>query len=137
MSHYKIVFVDPMPANRFAGMPELAEPFGLELSTPSSDDPAELAALLAEADGLVTQRRPLTAELLAAAPKVKVVQKMGGRRDGIDLDAAKDRNVAVALMTTPGAAAVAEHALALMLGCAKKLVLGHHLIFPLQLQLHY
>jgi phosphoglycerate dehydrogenase-like enzyme len=127
VSNYKIVFVDPMPANRFAGMQEMAEPFGLDVSTPATDDQAELDALLAEADGLITQRKPLTAELLAAAPKVKVVQKLGGRRDGLDLDAAKARNVAVALMTTPGAAAVAEHALALILGCAKKLVPSHHL----------
>ena len=124
---HQIVFVDPMPADRLGELQELGKPFGLDVAAPATRDAAELDALLAEADGMVIQSRPLTPELLAAAPKARVVQKLGGRRDGIDLGTTRARDIAVALMTTPGAAAVAEHALALMLGCAKKLVPGHNM----------
>lgn len=123
----RIVFVDTQTPEQLLWLREFARPFELTIEAPSTPDLAELQRLLAEADGVVVQRRPLTAEMIAASPRLRVIQKMGGWRDGIDLPAARARGIAVALMPLPGSMAVAEHAMALILACAKKIVLAHQL----------
>lgn len=86
---------------------------------------AARAALLAEADILVTRAEPVTAEVLAAAPKVKLVQKYGGRGDRLDLEAARQAGVQVALMPLCGCIAVAEMAMTLILALSKQLIDAH------------
>lgn len=124
---FYVAMADPMPSDQLGWMQNLATPYGLAVSAPVTADESELKELLADAQGLVTQYVPVTADLLNAAPKLRVIQKMGGRRDHIDLRAVRERNIHVALMPLPGSVAVAEHAIALMLACGKKLLPGHAL----------
>src|SRR6202011_55580 len=83
-------------------------------------NPKEYAQDLAEADALVVRSAvQVTAEILAKAPKLRVIGRAGVGVDNVDLDAATAAGVLV--MNTPGgnAVSVAEHTLALMLAMAR------------------
>lgn len=75
----------------------------------------EVAALLADVDGVIAGVEPLTAAVFASAPRLKAIARVGAGLDTVDLDAAAARGIAVS--TTPDAPtdAVAELTLALML----------------------
>ncbi len=76
------------------------------------DRRAELAAGLEDADALIVRNRTrVDAELLAAAPRLKVVGRLGVGLDNIDLAASRERGVAVIPATGANAAAVAEYVL--------------------------
>jgi len=82
--------------------------------------PESLAECCREADALILRSATrVTADLLAAAPKLKVVGRAGVGVDNVDLEAATARGVVV--MNTPGGNAVsaAEHTLSLLLSLAK------------------
>jgi phosphoglycerate dehydrogenase-like enzyme len=124
---HTVTFIDPIDIEQLAFLQNLANDYDLNLTAPSSDDPKELLKVLKTCEGAIVQRRPLTRELIDAAPNLKVIQKMGGRRDRIDVKAAKAKGIKVALMSLPGAMAVSEHVMALILACAKKIVEAHSL----------
>lgn len=56
---------------------------------------AELAALVADADVVITQFSPVTAEVVAAMKKVRVIVRYGTGVDNVDLDAARQRRIPV------------------------------------------
>lgn len=62
------------------------------------------------------------AAVMDAAPTLKVISKHGSGTDTIDKDAAKVRGIEVVAAVGSNAAAVAEHALALLMACAKSVV---------------
>lgn len=64
----------------------------------------------------------ISAEMMDAAPALKVISKHGSGTDTIDKEAATKRNIQVVAAAGANAAAVAEHALALLLACAKSTV---------------
>ena len=59
---------------------------------------------------------------MAAAPRLKVISKHGSGTDTIDKQAAAARGIQVVAAVGANAAAVAEHAMALLLACAKSIV---------------
>ena len=86
--------------------------------------PRELAALAAAADAAIVSTDPFDATVFAAAPRLRVIARVGVGTDSIDLDAATAAGVAVTI--TPGAnhETVADHALALVLAAVRR-VLEH------------
>lgn len=83
-----------------------------------------LAAQLAStgAQALVLRgSKPVSKRMLAAAPALKIVAKNGAGVDSVDLAAARQYGVAVAVAHAANADAVAEHALALMLALTRQL----------------
>jgi D-3-phosphoglycerate dehydrogenase len=86
---------------------------------PPTDRPALLAAV-ADADALVVRTSGVyDAEVMDAAPRLKVIGRHGVGYDHVDIPAATARGILV--VTTPGAntESVAEHALAMMIGLSK------------------
>jgi len=88
----------------------------------SNDDPAAAAALkekLAPYDGIVICHGAptLTADVLASAPKLRIIGEMEGDRfaSRIDLDAAWDRNIRTVDVTNGSSYPVSEWALGLIL----------------------
>jgi phosphoglycerate dehydrogenase-like enzyme len=75
---------------------------------------------LESADVLLHVLTPVTADLLEAAPMLKLVQKIGVGTNTIDVDAAKSLGIAVANMPGTNSQAVAEHTLALMLATLRR-----------------
>ena len=62
------------------------------------------------------------AEVMDAAPALRVISKHGSGTDTIDKEAAKTRGIEVFAAVGANAAAVAEQAMALLLACAKSVV---------------
>ncbi|MFG2374139.1 2-hydroxyacid dehydrogenase [Streptomyces sp. NPDC048504] len=87
------------------------------------EDPQALRA----AHVVITALSPVTAEHLAAAPELELVQCASHGFDYVDLDAARTQGVVVCTIGSSGAEAqnVAEQTFALMLALAKQLVPAH------------
>ena len=81
-----------------------------------------LHAALAEAEVLLHVLTPANEALLAAAPRLRLIQKIGVGINTIDLVAAKARGVRVANMPGTNSQAVCELTLALMLACLRQVV---------------
>lgn len=77
--------------------------------------------LLENCWAIVPARGPLTAELLAQAPHLKLVCKKGVGVDRIDIDACTKRGICVANTPFSNYVSVAEHTVALLLASAKRL----------------
>lgn len=86
--------------------------------TPTEDD---IVALCQHHDpvAMIVRYGKVNAAAIAAAPSLRVISKHGSGTDTIDKDAARARGVEVRAAVGANAAAVAEHALTLMLACAK------------------
>ena len=83
-------------------------------------DPVELMHLGAEADIIVGWNFP--ADVLRSAKKLKLVSSAHTGVDRYDLDLFRERGVVLCNASGVNAVAVAEHALALLLACAKRVV---------------
>lgn len=90
-------------------------------SCPEADD-ERLLALLAEADVLWHVLKPATAREIAAAPKLRLIQKIGVGVNTIDLEAAQTRGIAVCNMPGTNSQAVAEATVMLMLAALRRAV---------------
>ncbi|MBQ1683758.1 MAG: 3-phosphoglycerate dehydrogenase [Bacteroidales bacterium] len=79
----------------------------------------DLVAAAADAEAMIIRSDKVTAEVIAAAPKLKIVVRAGAGYDNVDLAAASERGIVV--MNTPGqnSNAVAELAIALMIYMAR------------------
>jgi D-3-phosphoglycerate dehydrogenase len=87
-------------------------------------DPARpLAEQVAEAAALIPSMARITAEVIAAAPRLRLIVQFGAGLDGVDRAAAEARGVLVRNVPGANAQAVAEMALFLMLGLARRLPL--------------
>ncbi|MEQ8966796.1 MAG: 2-hydroxyacid dehydrogenase [Azospirillaceae bacterium] len=95
---------------------------GVEVATCGEADDDAYPRLMAEAEVLWHVLRPVTAEAIAAAPRLRLIQKIGVGVNTIDLDAAKSRGIAVCNMPGTNTAAVAELALGAMLACLRRIV---------------
>ena len=84
--------------------------------------PDELVRAVADYDALVVRSAStVTSEVIAAAPKLRVVGRAGIGVDNIDVEAATKRGIAV--MNTPGGNNVttAEHAISMLLSLARSI----------------
>ncbi|MBL8362476.1 MAG: 3-phosphoglycerate dehydrogenase [Rubrivivax sp.] len=88
---------------------------------PTDDD---IVALCKHHDpvAIIVRYGKVGAAAMAAAPSLKVISKHGSGTDTIDKAAAAARGIQVVAAAGANAAAVAEHALALLLACAKSVV---------------
>ncbi len=122
---HRLVMLDPQPETEIAFAQGLLPETGFAFAAPppgANDLPRDL---LADAEAIVTRSRPVTAETIAASPHLKLVQKYGGRPDRLDLEAARQAGVAVAVMPLRGCIAVAELAMTLVLALSKQLIDAH------------
>ena len=95
---------------------------GVEVDEKVGLAPEELAAVIGEYDGLAVRSASMvTADIIAAAGRLKVVGRAGIGVDNIDVPAATDRGIVV--MNTPfgNAITTAEHTIALMLSLARQI----------------
>ena len=85
-------------------------------------DRPKLLAAVADADALlVRSATTVDAEVIAAAPKLKIVARAGVGLDNVDVDAATAAGVLVVNAPTSNIHSAAEHALALMLAAARQI----------------
>ena len=117
----KIVIPDPLPADAVS----LLEAEGWTVDTRAGRPAAELRGALTDADALIVRSgTTVTAELIAGAPRLRVIARAGAGVDNVDVAAASARGIVV--LNAPGANAVsvAEHVFALMLASARSVALA-------------
>ena len=106
----------PFAAKAVSGIREILEAAGHELVLfEKYAEQSELVAAVSDAEALIIRSDKVTAEVIAAAPKLKIVVRAGAGYDNVDLAAASAAGVVV--MNTPGqnSNAVAELAIAMMI----------------------
>ena len=109
----KIVIADAMEPEVVAEISKLGQ---------TAVAPADLKGALADADALIVRSATkVTEELLAHAPKLRLVARAGVGLDNVDAEACRKRGIKV--MNTPGAStnSVAELALAMMFAICRRL----------------
>ena len=99
-----------------AGLGEV-ELLGLACRTPE-----EVVAAARDADGLLQQYCRLDAEALARLPRCRVVSRYGVGLDAVDLEAATRLGIVVTHVPDYCVDEVSDHALALLLACARGVV---------------
>jgi D-3-phosphoglycerate dehydrogenase / 2-oxoglutarate reductase len=80
------------------------------------------APLIGEADALVIRTQPLSAKTVAQAEHLKIVSRHGVGYDAVDLNALNARRIPLCVVGDVNSASVAEHAMMLILACAKFLI---------------
>ncbi len=110
----------PFAPKAAEGIGKILEEAGHEMvrleKYPSQED---LVAAAADADAMIIRSDKVTAEVIAAAPRLKLVVRAGAGYDNVDLAAASAKGIVV--MNTPGqnSNAVAELAVAMMIFMAR------------------
>jgi D-3-phosphoglycerate dehydrogenase len=87
-----------------------------EVSEPS------YAPLIGKADGLVIRTQPLSAATIADASGLKIVSRHGVGYDSVDVAALNKRRIALCVVGDVNSLSVAEHAMMLILACAKQAI---------------
>ena len=103
----------------------LADEEELDVVSVAPEDRRGLAAALTDAEVLWHVLEPFTAAHVSAAPRLRLIQKIGVGVNTIDVTAATARDIAVCNMPGTNSRAVAELALALMLACLRRLTWFH------------
>lgn len=93
---------------------------GLSVSVCAMSDRDRFARLLPAVESLWHLLEPVTAEVIAAAPRLRLIQKIGVGVNTIDLQAARARGIAVCNMPGTNTQAVAEMTLLLMLAALRR-----------------
>jgi phosphoglycerate dehydrogenase-like enzyme len=96
---------------------------GLDVTVCPEADDAGFAVAMREAEVLWHVLKPCTAEVIAGAPNLRLIQKIGSGVNTIDLAAAAARGIAVCNLPGTNAQAVAEMAVLLMLSALRRLPL--------------
>ncbi len=94
-----------------------AELVGADCTTDS-----EIIEAAKDADAIITETAKITRKVMEALPKCKVIVRYGVGFDTIDVDAATDNGIIVVNVPDFCWEEVSNHAIALLLACAKKLV---------------
>jgi D-3-phosphoglycerate dehydrogenase len=114
---YRILVADPINP---VGL-EMLEASGAEVHRLTDDERPRLAELLPEYDALVVRSATkVTAELLKAGQRLKVVGRAGIGVDNVDVAAATERGILVVNAPTANALSATEHTFALMLSLARR-----------------
>ena len=94
---------------------------GARVEITEDQSEAGMVKTAAQADGILFRIRPACTEsLMAACKKLKVVGRYGAGLDTVDMPAATRLGIAVVHAPGSNSQSVAEHAVMLMLSCAKK-----------------
>src|SRR4051812_10417687 len=113
-----IVIADSLPSS----VTETFRALGWSVDPRAGRSPDELARDLADADALIVRSATqVTRELMAAAPRLRVVARAGTGVDNVDVGAASDRGILVMNAAGANSVSVAEHAMALLLSLARSI----------------
>ncbi len=84
--------------------------------------PAELIRAVADADAVITQFAPISAEVIGAMGRARVIVRYGIGVDNVDLDAARGRGIPVCNVPDYCIDEVADHTLAFILATTRQVV---------------
>jgi D-3-phosphoglycerate dehydrogenase len=101
---------------------EILKPLGVTIVAAKSRTVEEVIACTADADAVITQFAPVTAEAINAMKKVKVIVRYGIGVDNVDLAAAKAKGIPVCNIPDYCINEVADHTLAFILALTRQVV---------------
>lgn len=99
----------------------LAE-IGAELIVAETGDEEELLSYAPNVDGILTCWKPVRECVINAAKKCKIITRYGIGLDNIDVGSATENGIIVTNVPSYCVDEVADHAMALLLACARKIV---------------
>src|SRR5262249_16912249 len=85
-------------------------------------------ALLPEVDAMVAGGEQITARVLDAAPRLRVIARTGVGYDAVDVKASTERKIAVVITPGTNQESVAEQAFSLLLALTRSVVSNHNTI---------
>ncbi|WP_431282664.1 hydroxyacid dehydrogenase [Humitalea sp. 24SJ18S-53] len=83
-------------------------------------DARNMAEALPRADAVTVRLTPITAAVMDAAPNLRIIARHGVGFDSVDIPAATARGIPVTITPDANAQSVAEHAMMLLLSCARQ-----------------
>ncbi len=117
---YTVFYLNPGVTEEVAAIIRGQMPEGWQLKTPAPG--GNFTARLRECDFILVADHAVTAEHIAAAPRLRMIQHQGVGYERIDLKACRARGIPVALTPEGTSIGVAEHTLLLILAVYKQLV---------------
>jgi D-3-phosphoglycerate dehydrogenase len=119
MSNVRVLVSDKLSE---AGLNVLREAPGVELEFKPGMSEDELCSVIGEFDGLIIRSgTTVTARVIDAAGKLRVIGRAGIGVDNVDIPAASRRGIVVMNTPTGNSVTTAEHALALLASLARKI----------------
>lgn len=121
----KVVRVDRMRGLVIPMVEETGElaKVNAELAEADCATESEIIEAVKDADAIITWAAKITRKVMEALPKCKVIVRYGVGFDTIDVDAATDNDILVVNVPDFCWEEVSNHAITLLLACAKKLAL--------------
>ncbi len=117
---YTVFYLNPGVTEEVAAIIRGQMPEGWRLTTPTPG--GDFGAGPRECDFILVADHAVTAEHIAAAPRLRMIQHQGVGYERIDLEACRARGIPVALTPEGTSIGVAEHTLLLILAVYKHLV---------------
>jgi D-3-phosphoglycerate dehydrogenase len=102
------------------GLSVLRNAAGVTFDYADSASPDDYVPFVANADAVLIRTQPMTAAVVAQAPRLKIVSRHGVGYDAIDVAALNARGIALAIVGDVNSRAVAEHTMMLMLAAARR-----------------
>ena len=100
----------------------LLEPLGATVVSGQCKTPEELIPLVSDVDAVITQFAPVSASVIEAMQRAKVIVRYGIGVDNVDLRAARSRDIPVCNVPDYCIDEVADHTLALILAATRGVV---------------
>ena len=114
---YRILVTESMAEDG----PDWLRAHGYEVKYGRGIEPETLIEDLQDCDGVIPRLAVMSDEVLSACPRLKVVARHGAGVDTVDLESCKRHGIRVVNTRGSNSVAVAEHAMMLILACAKTL----------------
>ncbi|AGT32277.1 2-hydroxyacid dehydrogenase [Geobacillus genomosp. 3] len=125
MEKFKVVVTD-YEFQTLAPEQEVLSPLNVEFVAAQCRTEEEVIAVCKDADAIINQYAPISANVIAQLEKCKVISRYGVGVNTVDVDAATEKGIIVANVTDYSVDEVSDHALALLLSLARKIVKLNH-----------
>lgn len=120
MSKYKIVMTDDRHKT-YEEEKKVLESMDAEIVIADCKTPEEVIEVCRDADGIMCNLAPMPAEVIDKLEKCKIISRYGVGYDNVDVNACTNKGIIVANVPDYCAEEVSDQALALLMGCARKI----------------
>ncbi len=121
MSYQVVIADDRYP--HYREETEILQPIGAAVVNVKSQAPADLLKACRNADGIIVNLAPLSADIIGGLTQCKVISRYGVGYDNVDVKTATDRGIWVANVPDYCGEDVSDQALALFMNCVRKVAL--------------
>ncbi|OLO39356.1 hydroxyacid dehydrogenase [Alkalihalophilus pseudofirmus] len=119
MSEFKVVVTD-YEYDSFVPEETVLNKIGIELTFAQCKTEDEVIAACKDADGLINQYAPISRKVIENLENCKVISRYGVGFNTVDIEAATEKGIIVGNVTDYCLDEVSDHAMALLLTCARK-----------------